>query len=117
MSWALFLHSLGCILTIGETGIVIRCSARNGQRVSVMDALKSITINAAYQYFEEKTKGGHATRWSHLEAGKKQIQPQSRPAERISEAIFSATSRAVSVCSASLVFVTIFQMGSSVFRS
>jgi len=27
------------------------------QRVSVMDALKSITINAAYQYFEEKTKG------------------------------------------------------------
>jgi len=28
-----------------------------GQRVSVMDAVKSITINAAYQYFEEKTKG------------------------------------------------------------
>ena len=27
------------------------------QRVSVMDALKSITIHAAYQYFEEKTKG------------------------------------------------------------
>ena len=27
------------------------------QRVSVMDALKSITINAAYQYFEEKSKG------------------------------------------------------------
>ena len=27
------------------------------ERVSVMDALKSITINAAYQYFEEKTKG------------------------------------------------------------
>jgi len=27
------------------------------QRVSVMDALKSITINAAYQYFEEETKG------------------------------------------------------------
>lgn len=27
------------------------------QRVSVMDALKSITINAAYQYFEEMTKG------------------------------------------------------------
>jgi predicted amidohydrolase YtcJ len=27
------------------------------QRVSVMDALKSITIAAAYQYFEEKTKG------------------------------------------------------------
>ena len=27
------------------------------QRVSVMDALKSITINAAYQYFEEKIKG------------------------------------------------------------
>lgn len=27
------------------------------QRVSVMDALKSITINAAYQYFEEDTKG------------------------------------------------------------
>ena len=27
------------------------------QRVSVMDALKSITINAAYQYFEENTKG------------------------------------------------------------
>jgi len=25
--------------------------------VSVMDALKSITINAAYQYFEEKNKG------------------------------------------------------------
>ena len=27
------------------------------QRVLVMDALKSITISAAYQYFEEKTKG------------------------------------------------------------
>jgi len=27
------------------------------QRVSVMDALKSTTINAAYQHFEEKTKG------------------------------------------------------------
>ncbi len=27
------------------------------QRVSVMDAIKSITINAAYQYFEEKSKG------------------------------------------------------------
>lgn len=27
------------------------------QRVSVMDALRSITINAAYQYFEEGTKG------------------------------------------------------------
>ena len=27
------------------------------QRVSVMDALKSITINAAYQYFEEAAKG------------------------------------------------------------
>jgi predicted amidohydrolase YtcJ len=27
------------------------------QRVSVMDALKSITINAAYQYFEEDKKG------------------------------------------------------------
>lgn len=27
------------------------------QRVSVMDALKSITINAAYQYFEEDRKG------------------------------------------------------------
>ena len=27
------------------------------QRVSVMEALKSITINAAYQYFEENTKG------------------------------------------------------------
>jgi len=27
------------------------------QRVSVMDALKSITINAAYQYFEEDMKG------------------------------------------------------------
>jgi len=27
------------------------------QRVPVMDALKSITINAAYQYFEEKNKG------------------------------------------------------------
>jgi hypothetical protein len=27
------------------------------QRVSVMDAIKSITINAAYQYFEERSKG------------------------------------------------------------
>jgi predicted amidohydrolase YtcJ len=27
------------------------------QRVSVMEAIKSITINAAYQYFEERTKG------------------------------------------------------------
>ena len=27
------------------------------QRVSVMEALKSITINAAYQYFEERIKG------------------------------------------------------------
>ena len=27
------------------------------QRVSAMDAIKSITINAAYQYFEERTKG------------------------------------------------------------
>ena len=25
--------------------------------MSVMDAIKSITINAAYQYFEERTKG------------------------------------------------------------
>lgn len=33
------------------------------QRVSPMDALKSITINAAYQYFEEKTRGS-------LEVGK-----------------------------------------------
>ncbi|MCU1640030.1 MAG: metal-dependent aminohydrolase [Nocardia sp.] len=28
-----------------------------GQRVSVRDALRSLTSNAAYQYFEEKTKG------------------------------------------------------------
>ena len=27
------------------------------QRVSAMDAIKSITINAAHQYFEERTKG------------------------------------------------------------
>jgi hypothetical protein len=27
------------------------------QRVSVMDALKSITINAAFQHFEENNKG------------------------------------------------------------
>ena len=27
------------------------------QRVSAMDAIKSTTINAAYQYFEERTKG------------------------------------------------------------
>jgi predicted amidohydrolase YtcJ len=27
------------------------------QRVSAMDAIRSITINAAYQYFEEHTKG------------------------------------------------------------
>ena len=27
------------------------------QRVSAMDALRSITINAAYQYFEEDSKG------------------------------------------------------------
>ncbi len=27
------------------------------QRVSAMDAIRSITINAAYQYFEERTKG------------------------------------------------------------
>jgi len=33
------------------------------QRVSIMDALKSITIAAAYQYFEEETKGS-------LESGK-----------------------------------------------
>jgi hypothetical protein len=27
------------------------------QRVSAMDAIRSVTINAAYQYFEERTKG------------------------------------------------------------
>ena len=28
------------------------------QRISVWEALRGVTINAAYQYFEEKEKGG-----------------------------------------------------------
>jgi len=33
------------------------------ERISALDALKAVTINAAYQYFEEKKKGS-------LEVGK-----------------------------------------------
>jgi hypothetical protein len=48
------LHSVWCAVNrISRSGKIIG----EEQSVVVYDALKAITINAAYQYFEEKTKG------------------------------------------------------------
>ena len=48
------LHSVWCAVNrISRSGKIIG----EEQSVEVYDALKAITINAAYQYFEEKTKG------------------------------------------------------------
>ena len=55
------LHSIWCAVNrISRKGRIIGES----QKISVYDALKAVTINAAYEYFEEKEKGS-------IEAGKK----------------------------------------------
>ena len=61
------------------------------QRVSVMDALKSITIHAAYQYFEEKTKGslepGKLADFVILDRNPLRVEPESIKDIRVIETI------------------------------
>ena len=48
------LETIWCAVNrVSKTGIVMGKS----ERISPLDALKGVTINAAYQYFEEKSKG------------------------------------------------------------
>ena len=48
------LHSIWCAVNrISRSGKVIG----ENQKINIYDALKAVTINAAYQYFEENTKG------------------------------------------------------------
>lgn len=55
------LHSVWCAVNrISRSGAVIGAE----QKISVYDALKAVTIQAAYEYFEEDTKGS-------IEAGKR----------------------------------------------
>lgn len=55
------LHSVWCAVNrISRSGNVIG----ENQKIDVYEALKAVTINAAYEYFEEKEKGS-------LEPGKK----------------------------------------------
>ncbi|MDE7187557.1 MAG: amidohydrolase [Lachnospiraceae bacterium] len=55
------LHSVWCAVNrISRNGAVIG----ENQRISVYEALKAVTINAAYEYFEESAKGS-------IEAGKR----------------------------------------------
>ncbi len=55
------LHSVWCAVNrISRNGAVIG----ENQRISVYEALKAVTINAAYEYFEESSKGS-------IEAGKR----------------------------------------------
>lgn len=52
------LHSVWCAVNrISRTGNVIG----EEQAVDVYDALRAVTVNAAYQYFEEDTKGSIET--------------------------------------------------------
>ena len=53
------LHSVWCAVNrISRGGQVIG----EDQKVSVYDALKAVTIDAAYAYFEEGSKGQHQRR-------------------------------------------------------
>lgn len=55
------LHSVWCAVNrISRNGVVIG----EEQKISVYEALKAVTINVAYEYFEENSKGS-------IEAGKK----------------------------------------------
>ena len=48
------MHSVWCAVNrISRNGTVIGAD----QKISVYDALKAVTINAAYEYFEEDSKG------------------------------------------------------------
>jgi len=48
------LHSVWCAVNrLSRSG----CTVGEDQAISVYDALKAVTVNAAYQYFEENTKG------------------------------------------------------------
>lgn len=48
------LHSVWCAVNrLSRSGVVIG----EAQRISVYDALKAVTLQAAYEYFEEDTKG------------------------------------------------------------
>ena len=48
------LHSVWCAVTrISRTGAVIGAD----ERISVYEALKAVTIDAAFEYFEEEDKG------------------------------------------------------------
>ncbi len=52
------LETIWCAVNrVTKSGI----SLGSEERISVMDALKAVTINAAYQYFEENTKGSIET--------------------------------------------------------
>jgi predicted amidohydrolase YtcJ len=61
------------------------------QRVSVMDALKSITINAAYQHFEESRKGslepGKVADFVILDKNPLEVEPMSLKDIRVIETI------------------------------
>lgn len=51
------LHSVWCAVNrVSRSG----CKIGEDQKIGVYDALKAVTVNAAYQYFEEDTKGSIA---------------------------------------------------------
>ncbi len=52
------LHSVWCAVNrVSRNG----CKIGENQAIDVYDALKAVTVNAAYQYFEENTKGSIST--------------------------------------------------------
>ncbi len=52
------LHSVWCAVNrVSRSG----CKIGENQAIDVYDALKAVTVNAAYQYFEENTKGSIST--------------------------------------------------------
>ena len=57
-------HPVWCAVCRQSKGGVIM---GEGERIPVLEALKAVTINGAYQYFEEKTKGSlEEGKWADL---------------------------------------------------
>lgn len=57
-------HTVWCAVCRQSKGGVIM---GEGERIPVLEALKAVTINGAYQYFEEKTKGSlEEGKWADL---------------------------------------------------